>query len=227
MPVKLAVFDIAGTTVEDRKAVFTAFKRCFDAKGFAITEEIINPLMGYKKPDAIKKVLEFIGIYEDDGIVDEIHNCFINEMKEYYEFSPDVKAMPGAEETMYQLKEKGIRIALNTGFSKEIADAVLRRMQWLEMGLVDDYIGSDEVPEGRPDPAMINKLMDRAGMNDPKEVIKIGDTEADVNEGRNAGCLLVISVTTGAFTKTQLEQFGPDHILDNLSELPAIISLYE
>jgi phosphoglycolate phosphatase-like HAD superfamily hydrolase len=65
--------------------------------------------------------------------------------------------------------------------------------------------------------------MQRAGITDPKEVMKIGDTEVDVNEGRNAGCSLVIAVTTGAFTKMQLEEYHPDHIIDDLSQLPALI----
>ncbi|MEI9912070.1 MAG: HAD hydrolase-like protein [Bacteroidota bacterium] len=54
-------------------------------------------------------------------------------------------------------------------------------------------------------------------------MIKIGDTEVDVNEGRNAGCAIVVAVTTGAFTRSQLEPYAPDHIINNLSELPALI----
>jgi phosphoglycolate phosphatase-like HAD superfamily hydrolase len=89
--------------------------------------------------------------------------------------------------------------------------------------LIDDYIASDEVKAGRPQPFMIQTLMKRAGITDAREVIKIGDTEVDVNEGRNAGCSLVIAVTTGAFTKEQLSAYHPDHIIDDLSQLPALI----
>jgi phosphonatase-like hydrolase len=223
MPVKLAVFDIAGTTVADDNAVATAFCKAFGLYGYTITEEDIYPLMGYKKPVAIQIMLEKIGAEMDEELVDDIHREFETEMLDHYEYSPDVKAMPGAEEVMMLLKEKGIRIALNTGFSKAIADTILSRLQWVEKGLVDDYIASDEVEEGRPQPFMIQTLMQRAGIDDPKEVIKIGDTEVDVNEGINAGCAMVVAVTTGAFNKDQLEPYSPDHIIDNLSELPALI----
>lgn len=223
MPVKLAVFDIAGTTVADDSAVAIAFSKAFEVYGYAVAEEDIKPLMGYKKPVAIQIMLEKIGAEMDAELVDEIHREFETEMLDHYQYSPGVKAMPGAEELMMQLKEKGIRIALNTGFSKVIADAIMGRLQWIEKGLVDDYIASDEVEEGRPQPLMIQILMQRAGIDDPKEVIKIGDTEVDVNEGRNAGCSVVVAVTTGAFTRAQLEPYTPDHIIDNLSELPALI----
>jgi phosphonatase-like hydrolase len=224
MPVKLAVFDIAGTTVADDDAVAKAFKNAFDVYGFEISEEEVKPLMGYKKPLAIQIMLEKLGEEFDEDMVNDIHNEFEIEMLDYYEYSPDVKPMPGAENILQHLKEKGIRIALNTGFSRSIADTIMSRLQWMEKGLVDDYIASDEVEEGRPQPFMIQTLMKRAGIDDANEVIKIGDTEVDINEGRNAGCSMVVAVTTGAFTKDQLATHNPDHIIDDLSQLQALIS---
>jgi phosphonatase-like hydrolase len=223
MAVKLAIFDIAGTTVADDNAVAAAFRKAFEVYGFNIREEEVAPLMGYGKPLAIQIMLEKLGADFDEELVNDIHDEFETEMLDHYEYSPDVKALPGAETVMLQLKEKGIRIGLNTGFSKAITDTIVNRLQWMERGLVDDYICSDEVEEGRPQPFMIQSLMERAGVDDPREVIKIGDTEADVNEGINAGCLMTIAVTTGAFTKDQLEPYHPDYIINNLSELPALI----
>lgn len=223
MPIKLAIFDIAGTTLADDNAVFTAFRKAFETHGYDVSEEMVNPLMGYKKPVAVKMMLEKLNVKPEPHKVEEIHDFFVDEMVDYYEFSPNVRSIQGAEEAMWALKDKGIRIALNTGFSREITDAILDRMQWVDMGLVDDYIASDEVENGRPDPSMIRKLMERAEISDPKEVVKIGDTEVDINEGKNAGCALVIAVTTGAFTKEQLEEYSPDHIISNLSELSSIL----
>jgi phosphoglycolate phosphatase-like HAD superfamily hydrolase len=45
----------------------------------------------------------------------------------------------------------------------------------------------------------------------------------DVEEGRNAACGKVVSVTTGAYTRQQLESYRPDHIIDDLEELLSII----
>jgi phosphonatase-like hydrolase len=224
MSIKLAVFDIAGTTVADDHAVATAFRHAFESYGYTnVSEEDVKPLMGYKKPVAIRMVLDKLGVDEDQVLIGDIHDEFVTEMMDHYEYSPGVQAMPPAESVFRQLKEKGIRIALNTGFSRDIADVIVSRLQWKEKGLIDDYIASDEVEAGRPKPFMIQTLMQRAGITDAKEVVKIGDTEVDVNEGRNAGCALVIAVTTGAFTKEQLLPYHPDHIIDDLSQLPALI----
>lgn len=223
MSVRLAVFDIAGTTVADDHAVANAFCKAFESQGYEIAEEDVRPLMGYKKPLAIRMVLEKLSIDWDIKLIENIHEDFVSEMMDYYEYSPDVRPMLEAENVFLQLKEKGIKVALNTGFSKEIADVILHRLQWKEKGLIDDYIASDEVEEGRPQPFMIQTLMHRNGVDDPDEVIKIGDTEVDITEGRNAGCALVIAVTTGAFTKQQLQEYNPDLIIDDLSQLPALI----
>jgi len=224
MSIRLAVFDIAGTTVADQHVVADAFLKAFKSFGYdKITKEDVKPLMGYKKTVAIHMVLEKLGVNGDVELIENIHNEFVNEMMDHYEYSPEVKPMLNTENVFLQLKEKGIKVALNTGFSKDIADVIVSRLQWKEKGLIDDCIASDEVEEGRPQPFMIQTLMQRNGVDDPQEVIKIGDTEVDINEGRNAGCALVIAVTTGAFTKEQLQEHNPDHIIDDLSQLPALI----
>lgn len=221
--IKLAVFDIAGTTLADDNAVASAFRKAFEQFDLSIAESDARPLMGYKKTEAVRIMLEQLHEPADVEKIEDIHHAFVQEMKDHYLYSPSVKAMPGAEELFVLLKEKNIRIAVNTGFPREIADAILQRTQWQDRGLVDDSIASDEVGKGRPDPSMIQILMQRAGITNPAEVIKIGDTEVDVNEGRNAGCSVVVAVTTGAFTREELLPHQPHHIIDHLSDLPAII----
>ena len=222
MPIKLAVFDMAGTTVSDNNDVAKAFQKAFAENGVNITEETVNPLMGYHKPLAIRMVLEKLGAEFDDDFIEKIHEDFENEMIDFYEYAPEVKPMPGAEEVFEHLKEKGIRIALNTGFSKNIAETIINRFQWKERGLVDDFIGSDEVEMGRPYSFMIKQLMFNADVDDPMQVAKIGDTAVDIEEGQNAGCRYVVAVTTGAYMEDDLQKMNPTHIVNHLSELPAI-----
>lgn len=224
MPIQLAVFDIAGTTVADENFVGKAFQKAFSDFGFEITPEDAKPLMGYKKVYAIELMLKKLGAEYDTELIDDIHTAFTEEMVDFYEYDPQVKPLPATEETLLLLKEKGIRIAFNTGFPRVIADVIMKRLQWKEKGLADDYIASDEVNKGRPHPYMIQELMHRAGVEDANEVAKIGDTEADINEGKNAGCGLVVAVTTGAGSRSELEQHHPDFIIDTLAELPRLIN---
>ena len=145
-------------------------------------------------------------------------------MMDYYEYDANVKAMEGAEDLFFFLQERGVRVALNTGFSKDIASVIVSRFQWIERGLVDEFIGSDEVPEGRPFPYMIDELKSRLGISEEDTVLKVGDTVVDVLEGKNAGCKFIISVTTGSASREVLELWQPTHIVNSLSEIPAILT---
>ena len=223
MPVKLVVFDIAGTTVTDKNFVATAFQKSFNNQNISIPLEEINPLMGYEKKLAIQMMLEKYGIDFDNEMIETIYEDFIKEMIDFYEYSPEVQPAEGAEEIFQNLKERSIAIALNTGFPRDIADVIVNRFQWLEKGLVDDYIASDEVSKGRPYPFMIEQLMFRAGIDDPMLVAKVGDTAVDIEEGKNVGCSYVIAVTTGAYKSAELESLNPTHVVNSLREISSIL----
>jgi phosphonatase-like hydrolase len=126
-------------------------------------------------------------------------------------------------ETFSILKANGIKIALNTGFTRIITNVILKKLGWNENALIDAVVCSDEVLEGRPHPYMIRKIMDQVGVTDSANVVKVGDTSVDVLEGQFAGCGLVVALTTGAYTKDQLVDYQPDHIIDSMQELPALI----
>jgi len=223
MPVKLVVFDMAGTTVIDRNFVAQAFQNAFEKEGLTVSVKEINPLMGYEKRTAIQMMLAKKGVEFDDEMIDNIYNDFIGQMVDFYEYSPEVKPAPGAEELFQHLRENSISVALNTGFPKAIADAIVSRFGWLEKGLVDDYIASDEVERGRPYSYMIDRLMYRSGIDDPMLVAKVGDTAVDIEEGKNAGCSYVIAITTGAYKGDQLKAIGPTHVVNSLSEIHEVL----
>lgn len=227
MSVKLVVFDLAGTTVKDNNDVGKAFQAALSKYGYVVPLNKINPIMGYEKNEAIAKILyahepETSKITE--GLVTGIHQEFVTEMIRHYQHADGVSALPEVEDTFAALQQMGIQVGLNTGFSREIAEAIVHRLQWREKGLVDHLVGSDEVQRGRPFPYMIQKMMLEDGIEDGNEVVKVGDTEVDVREGQQAGCRYVIGITTGAFSRAELEQYQPTHIVDHMSAILDIIT---
>jgi phosphonatase-like hydrolase len=227
MSIKLVVFDMAGTTVKDENRVTDTFSAAMKKYGYTVPDQAINPLMGYKKIVAITKMLH---LYESDAtkitpkLISDIHQEFVDLMIAYYQNAEVLEALPNAEPTMKALRAAGVKVGINTGFSKNIAETIVDRLQWREQELFDYIIGSDEVEDGRPDPAMIHQLMKLAGITDPQEVAKVGDTEVDIREGQNVGCKYVIAVTTGAFTRSELEPYNPTHIVDDIAEVIQIIN---
>jgi len=224
--IELIVFDIAGTTVKDNGEIVFAFQQAMKEKGYEIPEEKVEPLKGYKKTDAIRMMLEE---YESgtaritEEYINTIHERFLQLMMEHYSTTKELQPLPHAEEVFAYCRSNGIKIGLDTGFSTDITNVIIDRLAWLKDGKVDYVVSSNEVPAGRPAPFMIQKMMKAANVDDPRKVIKLGDTEVDVNEGKNAGCLYSIGVTTGAFTREALEPYEPSFIIDDLNELIQII----
>lgn len=224
--IQLIVFDIAGTTVRDNGEIADAFQSALHQHGYEVPHEKIYPLMGYKKPEAIRMMLEE---FESDPsaitaeYINIIHSKFLQLMVEYYKTTNHLQPLANAENVFAYFKDKNVKIGLDTGFSHEITSVIIERLGWLNDGKIDYAISSDEVPAGRPQPYMIQKMMRAAGITDSKNVVKIGDTEVDINEGKNASCLYSIAVTTGAFTREALLPYSPDFIIDDLNELIEIL----
>lgn len=94
-------------------------------------------------------------------------------------------------------------------------------LQWQD--LVDCICSAEKVGKGRPDPAMIQEAMKCFGVTDPRSVVKVGDTKADIDEGKNAGCWTV-AVLTGTQTVECLREKNPDFIINSVKELPNLLS---
>ena len=221
--IQLVVFDIAGTTVRDTGNVAKAFIDAFNAFNIDVPVTTVNQVMGVRKIDAIRMLLPG----ENSLLAEQIHEAFIRNMLAWYENDPELQPLPEVEAVFLLLKQRGIKIALNTGFTRPVTNAILQRLQWNVPETIDMVVCSDEVPEGRPQPFMIETIMKQLGVGDSKAVVKVGDTKVDVEEGRNAACGLVVSVTTGAYSRSELESYQPDFIIDSLAGLPALLSVAE
>ncbi len=226
MGYELVVFDMAGTTVKDKGNVNAAFRAAFLESGIEVLPADVDTVMGYRKVEAIEIILKkYLEAMEYDAArINLIHDSFTANMVSFYENSTELAPLPEVMETFSILKAQGIKIALNTGFTRIITDVILKRLGWLDNHLIDAVVCSDEVQEGRPHPFMIRRIMDLVGVTESAKVVKVGDTSVDVLEGQFAGCGLVVAVTTGAYTKEQLMEYQPDKIIDSMQDLPDLIA---
>ena len=131
--------------------------------------------------------------------------------------------MPHAEEVLREIRAAGVKVAVDTGFSRPIADAILGRLGWAAGRFLDATVTSDEVAQGRPFPELIERAMELTGVADPAEVAKVGDTPSDLQEGTSAGCGLVIGVCNGTHRRDQLAACPHTHLIGSLRELPALV----
>jgi phosphonatase-like hydrolase len=226
MSIELVVFDIAGTTVADKGNINEVFRKAFKNAGVAnVSLADVNDVMGYRKKDAIEIIItKYKPGFENDGaFIDAIHEDFNNQMISYYETCEELVPLPFAENVFKELHNNKIKVALNTGFTRAITTPILKRLGWDAASFIDGVICSDEVPEGRPYPFMIEHLMQKLNVKYADDVAKVGDTKVDIEEGKNAGCGIVVAITTGAYTKEELLKYKADYVIDSLESLPSLI----
>jgi phosphonatase-like hydrolase len=221
--IRLVVFDMAGTTVDEDNVVYKTLRRAINENGYDFSlDQVLEQGAGKEKLQAIKSILKKFAKVEDDKTSDFIYRKFIVYLDQAYK---DLKVLPqpNAVKLFSILKQKKIFVVLNTGYNQETAEGLIRKMNWEKGVEFDDLVTASEVTRNRPDPDMILLAMHKTGIHDPKEVIKVGDSIIDIEEGGNAGCKLNIGITTGAHTYQQLQSAGPDYIINNLLELVPII----
>lgn len=223
--VDLVVFDMAGTTVYDGDAVRRCFTHVVALAGIDPPREAINSVMGMSKPVAIRTLLESArGAASEPKEVARLYAEFERSMIEHYRSGADVREADGATEVMRQLRASGIKVALDTGFTRAVVDAIVQRLRW-GSDVVDISVTSDEVQRGRPHPDMLLRAMSLVGVSDPVRVAKVGDTPADLAEGTAAGCGFVVGVTSGSHARHELEAHPHTHLIASLRELPPLLGV--
>ncbi|WP_394280788.1 HAD hydrolase-like protein [Corynebacterium sp.] len=214
---KLAIFDMAGTTIDDRDEVYRVLREATERFGAQYTDEQFQHFMGTEKKYAIRKLFEIGGVDVTDELVEEAWQWFREELRNTYTNNPPTP-LPGVEDTLRELRSRGVKVALTTGFSREITDIILSAMGW-DSTLIDESCAGDEVEEGRPEPFMIQEVMKKLDITDTADVISSGDTAADVESAKRAG-VTSVGVLTGHLTKEQFDEYGANIVLDSVADLP-------
>jgi len=210
--IQLVVLDMAGTTVSDTFSVHDSMINAFQDHNLIIDRKLASNVLAVPKPVGINTILVNHFQIIDELLIEKIHNSFKFHMNSYYRDNEAVSETKNTGKFFTYLKERNIKIVLDTGFSKETADLIIDRLQW--HSVIDGLVCSDDLSIGRPKPDMIYKAMELTGVDDSKFVVKVGDTPNDMLQGKNAKCNWTIGIDSGAFSSEELEKAGADFVVD-------------
>lgn len=234
--ISLVVFDLSGTTIKDETAVPDCLYKAALEFGLDTTHEEIMRSVGTNKihlyqyliakSKGIKIELKDLESFHDSETEEEAKRVFeryTEIMIDYYK--NDLKPMPGAEDTFQWLHENGIKVATDTGFHRDVTNAIMEGTGWIKNGLVDIAVDVEHTPgaKGRPAPFMIYHAMTQLNIQSIHEVVKVGDAPADMLEGYNAGCKGVVGVLTGALPIEQWGKYFHTHVIPSVKELPDLL----
>jgi phosphonatase-like hydrolase len=212
---KLVVFDLSGTTLQDNDQVPKAFSMALNEYGLSISPEQLNSVRGSSKRQAL---LQLMPRSNDPTLfVEKVYAAFRAHLAQQYA-ETGVVPIQGAEETFQMLRNQGVRVALTTGFDRDTTTFLLDRLGWTD-GIVDAVVCGDEVIRGRPAPYMIFHAMEGVGVEDVHCIANVGDTFLDLQAGYNAGAYWNVGVLSGAHDQEALERAPHTHIIPSVETL--------
>jgi len=224
--VRLVIFDIGGTIIEDHGEVVASFSAALAASGLPASGPEIKELKGSSKRDVIRKFVERKWGKEDVGNEDRIRKAygdFKTELENRFS-NGGVKPIVGAESSFAWLKAHDIVCATTTGFYRSVTDRILESTGWRETFAAN--ICSDDVKVGRPSPYMIFHAMETSGIDNVRQVLNVGDTPLDIQAGTRAGVLGVIGVLSGVHKEARLSQESPSHLISSVADIPSLIEAH-
>ncbi|MCR3721275.1 MULTISPECIES: phosphonatase-like hydrolase [Prauserella salsuginis group] len=220
----LAVLDIAGTTVDEQGAVYTALEGAVRAAGASPSTTDIQCWMGADKKEAIAGLLENgTGQPPHPSVVESGFTDFHARLDAAYRSRPP-RPLPGVPEAIAALRAADIKVALTTGFDRSVVDGLLDTIGWTS-GVLDAVVCVDDVPAGRPAPYMIFRAMERTGVQAVADIVVAGDTRRDLEAGHNAGAGTIVGVLTGGYDVTDLGAVPHTHLLPSVADLPGLLGV--
>ncbi|MEL7497000.1 MAG: phosphonatase-like hydrolase [Planctomycetota bacterium] len=217
--IKLVVFDMAGTTVDEDNVVYKTVRAAINSAGYEFSQEQVQAVgAGKEKSQAIRDVLALDGASHSEDEVAAIFADFKTQLAEAYE-SLNVKEQPGASEVIASLRSRGVNVVLNTGYDRDTACHLINKLGWSVGTEIDGLVTASDVNNGRPAPDMIQLAMKQTGVESAESVVKVGDSQIDIEEGKNAKCKFTFGITTGAQTEPMLRASTPTDVVHSLTEL--------
>ena len=216
--IKAVLFDTIGTTVKESAQSFMSgcFIKAFAENSIQIGASDFYQYRGLDKKTAIRTILKKYD--HPEPLYENIFHSFENIIDQNLQ---NFSEMENVAELFSFLRSKKIKIGIGTGLPADLLQKIFNYLEWQRHSF--DYIGiSDVIGASRPDPAMIFDMMNKLGISDRSSIIKVGDTIADVQEGKNAG-VYTVALLSGTQKRSDIEKAEPDFMISSLAEIKDVI----
>ena len=208
------IFDLDGTLIDSAPDIRAAVNAM-------LAELDMAPL-------DLPKIVSFIGnglprlvelVIADQGLSMEQHAHLTARVLAHYHSDGSALTKPydGVMDVLTGLRAQGIKIGLCTN---KPYSATMDVLNDLNMGdMFDVIVGGDSLPERKPHPAPLQKVIADLGSTD---VIYVGDSEVDAATAEAAK--VRFALFTQGYRKTPVDQLPHDVTFDHFDALPRLIA---
>lgn len=208
--IKAVLFDIDGTLLDTTEFIYQAFEHTIKKFGLPSTSrETLSKLIGKPLDDCYAAI---ISSNETTHLVEE-HRLYQEKNLHLSVAFADTLA------TLQYLKEHQIKIVAISTRSKRTSIATLELAKLLS--LFDLVISKEDVTKQKPNPEGIIKALKFLTLK-PQNALMVGDTDVDVNAGKNAGVQTIGAIY--GFHKEKVTESNPDYVIHSIKEILPILA---
>ncbi len=179
-----AIFDMDGLLIDSEPLWQEAEISCLRPLGVPLTRDICRAQAGRRLDEVLRDWQQQFGW--DGPDLNEMHGRIISEVTRL--ILENGTALPGAHETIADLRQAGLKIAIASSSPHSLIDAVVAK---LELGPLLDltHSGTDET-RGKPDPGIFLTTARRLGVS-PARCLVFEDAPAGVTAAHRAGMKVI------------------------------------
>jgi phosphonoacetaldehyde hydrolase len=231
-PIQAVILDWAGTTVDHGSiAPVMAFIETFRLHDVEISVEEARAPMGMHKCDHLRAITRMPlvaalwqtahGRLPNDADVAAMYEEFIPlQLKVLADYADPI---PGAVETIADLRQRGIKIGSTTGYNRQMMNVLVPEA--LRRGFQpDSVVCVSDVPAGRPEPWMALRSAMELRAYPPALCVKVGDT---VPDGLTTEELADLSLDELEMRRERahlhLADAGAHYVIDGIWSLPQVL----
>ena len=208
--IKAVIFDLDGVIVSTDDCHYEAWKKMADEEGIYFDKTINNRLRGVSRMESLEIVLERAekAYSEDEKLaLAERKNSYYKEF--ITKLTPD-DILPGAMNTLEELKTNGIKVAI--GSSSKNTPVILK-----QIGLSDYFDAvsdGNNITNSKPDPEVFLKAADMLGIP-YGECMIVEDADAGIEAGKRAG-MKTVSVHGAKGADVAIEDLSESSLLSSM-----------
>ena len=178
---KLAVFDLDGTLLDSLGDLARCCNQALEEAGLPThSVDAYRYFVGGGLAVLLDKA-----IADKDKTPENIEKVKKRDVELYNEVCKnESKAFPGTVEMLKKLRANGVITAVATNKPDTMCHFL---MDSVFPGCIDISYGQREDIAKKPDPAVVYRIMQDAGVTEKKDVIYVGDSNVDIFTGLNAG----------------------------------------
>ncbi len=139
----------------------------------------------------------------------------------WQDFIANNRIYPDTIPVLNQLKQSGYKLGVITDCDLDVAEGIIKKHRLTDY--LDVKVISSTIKSYKPDPLLFNEAIKLAKCT-PKEGVYIGDSEIDIKGAKETGLTTIILDREEIQKQNQEMDIKPDFRINNLLELPKIIS---